>query len=247
MFAYRASLDRAEVAFTDRHGGTSAPPFDTLNLGQASGAEAEAVERNHELVAVALGVDRRRLVRMRQVHGADVAVVRSAPAEHERPQADGFVTDEPGLVLTVRVADCVPVLLADPEAEVVGCTHAGRAGVAGRVVPRTVDRMRDLGARRITAWVGPHVCGACYEVPAAMQVEVAAAVPATRSTTSWGTPALDLGAGVVAQLRESGCDVVTVDGCTRESPDLFSHRRDGERSGRFGGFVWLRPTAGDGS
>jgi YfiH family protein len=142
----------------------------------------------------------------------------------------------------VRVADCVPVLLADASAGVLGCAHAGRSGLAGGVVPNTLEAMRALGARRVRAWVGPCVCGGCYEVPEQMREEVAAVVPQARSTTRWGTPALDIGTGVEAQLRAEGCDVVaTARRCTREDPDLYSHRRDGARAGRFAGLVWRRP------
>jgi YfiH family protein len=141
------------------------------------------------------------------------------------------------VVLLVRAADCVPVLLADPSAGVLGAAHAGRAGVAAGVVPATVEAMRDLGATDVTAWVGPHVCGDCYEVPVALRDEVAAAVPETRATTSWGTPSLDLGAGVRAQLEVAGARVVDVSACTRESPDLYSYRRDGAGSGRLAGLI----------
>lgn len=171
-----------------------------------------------------------------QVHGRHVAV--AAPGE-PRPEGDGLVTDRPDVVLLVRAADCVPVLLADPVAGVVGAAHAGRAGVAAGVVTATVQAMRDLGAGDVTAWIGPHVCGACYEVPADLQDEVASVVPETRTTTSWDTPALDLGAGVAAQLGAAGVRVLDVAACTRESPDLYSYRRDGAASGRLAGLVRL--------
>jgi YfiH family protein len=141
------------------------------------------------------------------------------------------------VVLLVRAADCVPILLADPTAGVLGAAHAGRAGVAAGVVPATVAAMRELGATDVTAWIGPHVCGACYEVPADLQDEVSAAVPATRATTSWGTPSLDLGAGVRAQLAADGVRVLDVSACTRESVDLYSYRRDGAGSGRLAGLI----------
>jgi hypothetical protein len=127
------------------------------------------------------------------------------------------------------------VLLADAEAGVIGAAHAGRPGLAAGVVPRTVEAMRELGASDITAWIGPHVCGGCYEVPAAMQAEVGAVEPASLATTSWGTPSLDLGAGVRAQLERAGATVVDVSRCTRESDDLYSYRRDGRDAGRFAG------------
>jgi copper oxidase (laccase) domain-containing protein len=123
---------------------------------------------------------------------------------------------------------------------VIGAAHAGRKGVAAGVVGACVERMEDLGARRITALVGPHICGRCYEVPAELQQEVADLEPATASTTSWGTPGLDIGAGVIAQLERLGVQVQDTARCTLESDDLYSHRRDGARAGRFAGLVRMR-------
>jgi YfiH family protein len=148
------------------------------------------------------------------------------------------------VILLVRVADCVPLLLADIEHSVVGAAHAGRPGLVAGIVPATVARMRELGAGRITAWLGPHVCGRCYEVPAEMRAEVAATVPASFAETSWGTPAVDVGAGVVAQLEAEGIEVVDASRCTLEDDDLFSYRRQGVASGRLGGLVWVRPGPG---
>jgi polyphenol oxidase len=242
VFCFRDTQQRCEVAFTDRLGGVSAPPYDSLNLGVATDDDPASVARNYHLVASAAGVPPESIARMRQVHGAAVAVVRD-PGDPERPPAvDAMVTDRPGLALSVRVADCVPVLLTDPDAGVVGCAHAGRAGLAAGVVHRAVDAMRDLGAGEVTAWVGPHVCGGCYEVPERMRDDVAAQVPQARATTTWGTPALDIGAGVRAQLIDAGCALADVPfRCTRETDTLYSHRRDGASAGRSAGLVWLRP------
>jgi YfiH family protein len=157
------------------------------------------------------------------------------------PTGDALVTREPGTVLMVRVADCVPVLLADPGAGVVAAVHAGRPGMVAGVVPAAVAAMRSAGASDLHAGVGPHVCGACYEVPEEMRAEARAAVPEAYAETSWGTPALDIGAGVRAQLAAAG--VVTVDAsrCTIEDEDLYSYRRQGKASGRLAGLVWVRP------
>lgn len=188
------------------------------------------------------------VVRMRQVHGADVHTVDRSWLEsrHEQPAvADGLATDLPGVALLVRVADCVPVLLADPEQGLVAAVHAGRPGLVAGVVPRALAALRDLGARRLVAWVGPHVCGGCYEVPEQMRSEVAAVVPEAYAETSWGTPAVDIGAGVVAQLRaadglEAPVELVEVGRCTLEDDDLFSYRRQGSESGRLAGVVRVR-------
>jgi hypothetical protein len=104
--------------------------------------------------------------------------------------------------------------------------------------------MRDLRADHIVGWVGPHVCGGCYEVPDTMRAEVSRLVPAAYAVTTWGTPSLDLGAGVVAQLAACGVESRELSRCTRESPDLYSHRRDGADAGRFGGLVVLRGGSG---
>jgi YfiH family protein len=229
-----------DLAFTDRHGGVSRAPFDSLNLA-LTGPDPEASRAENLRLVLADFAPGAVLADLRQVHGDTVHVVTGRTTSGATPpEADGIVTAEPDVVLMVRAADCVPVLLADAAAGVVGAAHAGRLGLAAGVVLNTVERMRELGAAEVTAWVGPHVCGACYEVPADLRSEVGAVVPASVATTSWGTPALDLGAGVRAQLEEAGVAVVDVARCTRESRDLYSFRRDGEQAGRLAGLVRLR-------
>ena len=211
-----------EVGFTDRG----------LDLGDA--APGAVREEGLAAVAAATGAVPRL---MRQVHGRAVHEVR-ADEPGAPPEADGLVSGAPRVALLARAADCVPVLLADAETGWIGAAHAGRPGVALGVVPAVVAAMRAGGARALTAWVGPHVCGRCYEVPERMRAEVAEVVPETWSTTSWGTPALDLGAGVIAQLDAAGCAVRVVAGCTREDARWPSYRRDGAAATRFAGVVW---------
>ena len=241
MFAYqdtRVGAATVDVAFTDRHGGVSGGPYASLDLGRHA-AESGELETNLARLAEAVAGDAGTpLALMSQVHGRDVAVVDAPGAP---PVADGIVTGTAGLAVVVRVADCVPLLLADPDRGVVGAVHAGRPGLVAGVVPAAVDRLRELGAERLVAWVGPHVCGGCYEVPAEMQAEVAAAVPEAEATTTWGTPALDIGAGVVAQLKAAGVEMVDASRCTIEDEDLFSYRRQGPESGRLAGIVRVRP------
>jgi YfiH family protein len=228
-------------AFTDRHGGVSAPPFDSCNLGFATGDDREKVAANRASVATRLGLAPGRVLFVHQVHGAEV-VEADRPWHHGPPRADGMATTSPDVALAVLAADCVPVLLADPDAGVVAAVHAGRAGLARGVVPAGVVRMCGLGARpeRILAVTGPAVCGACYEVPADLQEAVAAAAPAAWSRARTGRSALDLAAGVAAQLRDLGVRAVSrIPICTMESPDHFSHRRD-RATGRAAGYIWLQ-------
>jgi len=225
--------------FTSRQGGASSSPFDGLNLGAATGDAPEAVERNRFDVARSVGVQRERLLFMNQCHGTEVVVV-DAPWGDDIPGADGLITTRDDLALAVLVADCVPVLLADRAAGVVGAVHAGRPGMTSGIVGRAVETMRSQGATEIVAAVGPSVCGRCYEVPESMR-NAAAAVSPVGATVSWsGTPAIDVGAGVVDQLRGQGVAVTWVAGCSREDERLFSYRRAG-RTGRFAGIVRLSP------
>lgn len=238
MFYWRDRPERAgaEWAFTDAAGGVSRGSCAGLNLGGHVGDDPADVEANREALASELGLERDRLLFMRQVHGTEVLRV-DRPWSGEPPETDGIVTTEPGLALAVLVADCVPVLLADPEAGVVGAVHAGRPGMLGGVVDRALDVMAEAGARRVAAAVGPSVCGRCYEVPASMRAQAAEISPVS-ATVSWtGTPAIDVAAGVVERLHARGVELTWVAGCTRESDRLYSYRRSAD-TGRFAGVVF---------
>jgi YfiH family protein len=239
VYHWRTTHGPVDLAFTDRYGGASAVPFDELNLALGGEDDPEVCAANLRMVVedFAPGAG---LADLRQVHG-DVVHVLEGGQRPVRPDADALVSTATDTVLVVRVGDCVPVLLADAEAGVIGAVHVGRPGLVAGVALAAVGRMQDLGATDLTAWLGPRICGACYEVPAQMQAEVGALVPEALSTTSWGTPALDIGAGVRAQLEALGVRVVDIPTCTRESADLYSYRRDGARSGRFAGLIRRRP------
>lgn len=230
--------------FTGRHdsGGASRTPYGGANLGTHVGDLPGAVQANRAALAHRAGVPPGSLVFMHQVHGRAAAVVASVPAG-PAPAVDTLVTTTRGLALVVLVADCVPLLLLDDEAGVAAAVHAGRRGVQLGVVAAAVDAMRDLGAASPRARLGPSICGCCYEVGADVQAEVVAVVPQTEAVTPAGRPALDLRAGVVAQLVAAGVHADQIDAvaaCTAEDPDLFSYRRDGV-TGRSAGMVVLRP------
>ncbi|WP_338017967.1 peptidoglycan editing factor PgeF [Streptomyces taklimakanensis] len=238
-------MSGAHFAFTDRWGGVSAAPYDELNLGGAVGDDPGAVRANRELAARTLGLDPADVVWMNQVHGRDVAVVDGPWHTGDVPRVDAVVTTRRGLALAVLTADCVPVLLADPVAGVAAAAHAGRPGLVAGVVPAAVERMTELGAdpARTVARVGPSVCGLCYEVPAAMREEVAAVVPEAYATTRRGTPAVDVAAGVRAQLARLGVPAPPRQPvCTMESTDHYSYRREGT-TGRLACYVWLADAA----
>ncbi|WP_277212811.1 peptidoglycan editing factor PgeF [Isoptericola croceus] len=246
----RTDLGPGVVAgFTTRHGGVSPAPWSSLDLATSTGDEEARVRRNREQVSAWVGAP---VAFATQVHRDGVLVLggpeRAAWDSLTPPltvgEADGLVTAESGLGLGVLVADCVPVLLADPVARVAGVAHAGRQGVVAGVVDRVVETMFARGARPedLRAAVGPAVCGSCYEVPESLRDEVAAVVPETWATTDAGTPALDLPAGVLARLAALGVAATRLERCTRTDPDLYSHRQAtaaGQVTGRQAGVVVL--------
>lgn len=238
------------IAFTDRHDGASSGELASLNLGRSDLDELAALRTNMARLRERLQLGP--VVGLHQVHGAEVFDVDRAGRDWSDdawlgdrvelaplPVADAAVTGQRGIALMIRVADCVPVLFADAEAGLIGAAHAGRAGLLGGVLGATVAALRASGARRLQAWIGPHICGACYEVPEQMAAAAAAQLPQCGATTSWGTPAIDLGAGAAAQLAQLGVAVTEASECTLTSPDLFSHRGDGPQTGRQIGLVWL--------
>ncbi|PWJ53672.1 conserved hypothetical protein [Quadrisphaera granulorum] len=209
---------------------------------RAAGAEGARAAR--AALAADVGAPPERLLVAHQVHG-DGAVVARGPWDGPPPDADALVTDVPGLVLAVLVADCVPVLLADPAAGVVGVAHAGRRGMDTGVVGAAVALMGELGADagRTRALLGPSVCARCYEVPAAMRDDVAGRHPVTASRTWTGTPSLDVAAGVLEQLAALGVAAEQLPGCTVEDESLGSVRRSGPDAPRWAGLVWKEASA----
>jgi purine-nucleoside/S-methyl-5'-thioadenosine phosphorylase / adenosine deaminase len=219
-------------------------PFDSFNLGGAVGDDPGAVAANRARLAAAAGLSADRLVWMSQVHGANVATVAGADGSGEPiviPDADGVVTATAGLGLAVLVADCVPILAADPVAGVIAAIHAGRRGSATGIGEIAVAKMVALGASpdHIEVLLGPAICGGCYEVPESMRAEVEMALPGSASTTDRGTPGLDLRAGLARQFTAIEVAEVVIDNrCTYTDPDLYSHRR-GSPTGRLAGLIWL--------
>jgi YfiH family protein len=239
LFLHRETVGRVELTFTDRAGGASDGPWSSLNLGTSNGDDPDAVQRNLALLADRTGVDR--LVRMTQVHGADVVWAGDVVGE-QVPVADALLTDRPGVGVLVRVADCTPVVLADTTEGLAGVVHCGREGLVKGAVAAAVSALRERGATSLVARVGPRACGRCYELPQVMADAVAAVVPSARSTTSWGAPAIDVGAGVVAQLDGLGVPATDLGEhlCTIEDERFYSYRRQGQDSGRFGAVAVVR-------
>lgn len=235
-------LDAADLGgaargwFTRSPGGVSLGQYEGLNLGGHVGDEPGAVRANRAALDAAIGA---RAWYVDQVHGREVAVRDRQPdvaaGQRGAGTADALVLDARDssvpLAAAILVADCVPVLLAAPGGLLAAVVHVGRAGLVAGVLPAALERLTGLdaaGARPggLRAAIGPSICGACYEVSAELRDEVAAAHPAAASETRWGTPGLDVAAGVRAVLRGYGIEAdERAARCTYEHHDLYSYRR----------------------
>ncbi len=223
-------LTGAHVLFTDRHGGVSAPPFASLNLGPWTEDDPVAVRENRGRLADRIG---RRIMGVKQVHGTRVLREGRGTALQE---ADGAATARTGVAPLVLTADCLPVAIASPGA--VAMVHAGWRGLAAGVLAEGVAAVRALGgeAGALEAAIGPGAGACCYEV----SDEVATALGTRRGAA--GT--VDLKALAAAQLRTAGVGAVhDVGACTMCDERFFSHRRDGGRTGRQAGVAWRRASS----
>jgi YfiH family protein len=231
-----AVLPGARVAFSTRLGGVSAAPFETLNLGILTGDDRSAVLENRVRLAAALGLQPDHVLMGLQVHGPEVLAHTSMqdPSPYAQPgsplpEVDGHVTSTPGLAPLVLVADCLPVGLAGTGG--VAMLHCGWRGLAAGIVARGVEM---VGAH--AAAIGPGIGSCCYEVGNEVLERFAGLGDGIA-----GGRMLDLAEVVRRQLRDAGVQRVESAGlCTSCEPELFfSHRRDGEQSGRQGGLISL--------
>jgi YfiH family protein len=216
--------------FTKRTGGVSHGAFASLNLGTHVGDELKDVMENRAIVAAKSGPTQY----MNQVHGDRIALIEEVT--EEVPTADALVTGIPGISLAVMVADCIPLLLTSSES--VAAVHVGRRGLVNEITRKTLSVMRDMGATKISAIIGPAICGSCYEVSQDIYNEVIAIHPKAQSQTSQGTFALDLPAALRSVLTDEGVSIIDKFECTVENQDYFSYRRDGV-TGRQVGIISL--------
>ena len=231
---------QVHAAVTTRHGpGVSAAPFERFNLGLRNGDMAEAVATNRSALqqALALPAAPRWL---RQVHGVGVHDARSARGEEVEPEADAACTHEPGVVLAVLTADCLPVLFCSDDGSVVAVAHAGWRGLAAGVLEATLARMA-VAPACVCAWLGPAIGAPSYEVGedvraafVAQDADAAAQFSASRAGHWWcdlaGLARRRLAAIGVRSLHGGGFD-------TRTDPRFYSFRRD-PTTGRFASLIW---------
>lgn len=235
--------------FAARHGGVSEPPFASLNLGIAiaPGAEdpLERVEENLGRLRSAAGLDGRRLVRVTQVHGIETLGA-EAIADGPRREADALVASDPGFAVAIRMADCVPILVACPRTGQVAAVHAGWRGLVAGTVDSAVASLEARGARRgeLLAAIGPCIGVEAYEVGPEVAATCRAAGLGEAVVDRRPREHLDCFRAAAIRLVSAGVDAGRIDGgplCTfRHADEFFSYRRDGARSGRMAAIIGPR-------
>jgi YfiH family protein len=230
-------LSGVRHGFFTRRGGVSEGLYDSLNCGFSTGDAREKVQENRNRAVAGLGLAPDRLAAVRQVHSARVVVIGEDWAPGPLEQADALATSRRGVALGVLGADCAPVLLADPEAGVIGAAHAGWRGALDGVTDSVIDAMIGLGAEpsRIVAVIGPCIAQASYQVGPEFPAPFLAQDPANARFFEGGH--FDLPGYLLARLERRGLGAVTPSlADTLARPDLFfSHRRATHESGGVAG------------
>ncbi len=240
-------------AFSTRLGGVSGPPFHSLNLGNPSGCDAhdpsENVRANEQRLLRAAGAGGREFCRVHQVHGRVVVRAERGKPFDFHAKADAIVSDDPARALSVRVADCVPVLLARGDGRVAAAVHAGWRGVVAGVVPAAIQAMSRLTSHsslvtgHLLAAIGPSISAEAFEVGPEV-VEIFSRLfdgAAVYRRLPQGKALIDLRQALYLQLLKAGlepADIDVTDRCThRDAGEFFSHRRDLGVTGRMAAVI----------
>ena len=242
----------AIAGFSTRHEGVSRPPYNSLNLGSNTLDSTHSVEGNRSLLARSIGATLDRFLTVTQVHGTDLLVIDTPNPELShflRLECDGIVTNQPGIMIAVCVADCVPILLHDPVKGVVAALHAGWQGTAGNIAGKGVEAMVNMfgcNQKDILAAIGPSIAACCYEVDAPIRdafKKGGAAFELFAREQGEGKWLLDLAAANRRLLADAGLasgQIESEELCVCCSQGLFfSYRRDGGDTGRQVGFIML--------
>lgn len=248
FYQSQAILEYSNVkhAVTTRHGGVSPAPFDSLNLSSHVGDTTERVQENLDRLHHALGVDRKNTVDASQAQADKVAVVTETERGTRISGVDGLITNRRGVTLMLRFADCVPILLYDPEHKAIGIAHAGWRGTVSKVLTNTVLAMNEQFESRpdaLLACIGPSIGPCCYEIGGDVQAKVESSFPETHELllSKNGSTHLNLWQANAVQLQALGVKHIEIAGvCTADhTQDFYSWRREQANTGRFAALIGL--------
>jgi YfiH family protein len=245
--------NRLIAGVTTRNGGVSRPPYNSLNLGFNTEDAPYNIEGNRSTLLNAFDLPLHHLLQVKQVHGNDVVVIdkQNYDVSHfQHVEADAIITNQPGLMLAVTVADCYPLMVFEPEQRVAAVIHAGWRGAANGLIGKTIDAMVnefDCRTEAMLVAVGPGISAEHYEVGKDVREgfrngtghwdEIA-------SEVEFGKWRVDLQKSCLLQLEQAGVkkkNIDCADACTWNQRELFfSYRRDAGTTGRQMGFVLFR-------
>ncbi|MFT4147871.1 MAG: laccase domain-containing protein [Micrococcaceae bacterium] len=231
-----------ELFFTGAQGFSEISPCGTTNLAFHVGDIPVSVEKNRQKLAAELSVSN--LQFMSQTHSSNIKHFsgKQRLKSEEVQQTDALVFSGAGAAAAVMVADCVPVLIYDDAAGLYAVAHAGRAGVLGSIVSKTLTDLYTQGARDLTVILGPAICSLCYEIPTHMAQDCENVIPGSTGITREGTPSFDLKSGIRLEVAENFkakdayVEIQEIDICTFEDSRYFSYRKN-QKAGRFVGGV----------
>lgn len=244
---------KVRAGFTTRNGGISRPPYNSLNLGFNTDDVRYHVEGNRSTLTRTFNLQPHQLLTVKQVHGVDILVLDQPNPDLSHfltVECDAVITNQPGIMLGVLVADCFPVLLYAPEKQVAGVVHVGWRGAAAGILQKTVRALHaNFGCppESLLGAVGPGIGAHKYEVDRQVREAFrngAGAWEQVAEEISLGKWLLDLRKSCLLQLAEVGLkadNLCAADECTcchREM--LFSYRRDAGHTGRQMGFILLK-------
>ncbi len=224
---------KARCVYFDRYGGVSAPPFDELNASLEVGDKAINVEKNLHVVESLIGAEK--LASVNQVHSENIVEF-----DGETHDADGIYTTQRGVFLSIKFADCLPIVMLETEKMIAMAIHAGWKGTHKRIAQKGVKLLEKLGGdpSRILVSIGPHICGRCYQVGPEFYSLFSGRYLNERN----GKLFLDLSLANTDQLIDAGiarANIVDLHRCTMEDIRFFSYRRDRVCGRNIGGIMLL--------
>lgn len=230
------------AAESTRHGGVSRPPYHALNLGKHTADQPDAVLENRRRFCTALGITPNQLAWSKQVHGA---AVRHVTASGGAEGFDALITQTPGVVLAVSVADCTPVLVFDPVHRAVAAIHAGWRGAAAGIVGKALEAMSEQFGTRgadCMAYVGTCIDECSFEVGDEVAAEFDDGFK--RFDSERNRFFVDLKKACAAQLRAFGIPAGQIEispySTVLHNDDYFSHRKEGGVTGRMMAVIGVR-------
>jgi len=238
-----AGIEWIRHAFLTRQGGTSLPPYDSLNLSDRNGDRKEFVSRNEDLVAKTFGFDSNRLVRLDQVHQDKILLLKKTTPFLPSPlEYDGLITNGPDRFLAILTADCLPIFVVDQKKKVIAAIHAGRQGTALHITGKALKKMREaFGCQSgdLLIGIGPSIGPFCYEIDEKVFQQEWKPFSASKGAGKW---LVDLAQINIAQMKNEGIQeeqIFRIDLCTHCHSDLyFSYRKEGQ-TGRQLSFIGI--------